>query len=205
MPIIKGLTFERWIQHVFDHPEKDPHWYTDPGAEHWNGENAAKAEYIARTFEEAAACLSRFSDRQLDTGLHFIVGWNYAIDALAEDVPPAARARVVRSTVPLFESLFAARCVKLDWGGGYPLYRICLAFWELFPPAESSDKIDALERILSIDNAMCQYSALRGLGLGQPEAPERTAGIIDAYLQRHPEPDFPLRSWALNARKGNMD
>lgn len=212
MPVIRGLSFERWIEHAFNHPDDDPKWHRRPGCEHWVGEPALKAERIAETFERADEHLARFSDRQLEAALWMIIGEGYAADALGGDVPLELRLRVIGSTYDLFRKLFAVRCRDLIFGGGLPVYGICYMFWELFPLENTSSdpedaplcekKIAVLERILDLDNAMCQYSALHGLGHAQSDIPERTTEIIDRYLARHPEPDFPLRAYALGARKG---
>ncbi len=209
-----GPSFERWIEHAFDHPEDDLRWWKAPKPEYWRGEPRLKAEFIAETFEHADRHLARFSDAQLESGLWHIIGGNYAIDAVGDDVPLELRLRVVRSTYALFLRLFAVRCPELIFGGGVPVYGICYMFWELFPledrPSDPADaplceeKLAVLERILGIDNAMCQYSALHGLGHAQSSVPERTAEIVDRYLARHPEPDFQLRSYALDAREGGV-
>lgn len=214
MPVIRGPSLERWIEHAFDHPDDDPKWHRRPGCEHWVGEPALKAERIAETFERADEHLARFTDRQIEAGLWMIIGEGYAADALGEDVPLESRLRLLESTYALFLKLFAVRCPDLVFGGGVPVYGICYMFWELFPledrPSDPKDaplcekKIAVLERILEIDNAMCQYSALHGLGHAQGDLPVRAAEIIDRYLTRHPEPDLPLRSYALEARKGGV-
>lgn len=212
MPMNPAPSFERWIEHAFDHPESDLKWWQRPKAEYWRGEPALKAEYIAETFEHADEHLARFSDAQIESALWHIIGEDYAMNALGGDVPLERRLRVIGSTYDLFRKLFAVRCRDLIFGGGLPVYGICYMFWELFPlentPSDPEDaplcekKIAVLERILDLDNAMCQYSALHGLGHAQSDIPERTAEIIDRYLARHPEPDFPLRAYALGARKG---
>lgn len=214
MPMNPGPSFERWIKHAFDHPEDDLNWWKAPKSEYWPGEPRLKAEYLAETFEHADRHIARFSDTQLESALWHIIGGNYAIDAVSAELPIDLRLRVIRSTYDLFQKLFAARCDEIDWPGNFPLYRVCYMFWEIFPLEDRAsvpedapvcdEKIAVLERILGLDNPMCQYSALHGLGHAHSVIPERTTEIIDRYLARHLEPDFQLRSYALDARKGGV-
>ncbi|MDE2142729.1 MAG: hypothetical protein KGJ84_09990, partial [Elusimicrobia bacterium] len=138
----------------------------------------------------------------------------YASDALDADVPLPARVRLVRAVPGLYRGIFAPRCPELDFGGNLPLYRVCYMFWESIPvggrPESEEERtlgremLAALREILEIDNPMCQYSALHGLGHAHPYWPVEVEEIIDAYLSRHPGKDFPLRSYALAAREGHV-
>lgn len=214
MSVIQNPSFERWLGHAFDHPEDDPKWHRLPDSEYWSGEPALKAEHIARTFERADEHLGRFSDRQIEAGLWMIIGRGYVGAALGDDVPAETRLRLVRSTSDLFSRLFAARCRRLELGGESPLYRICYMFWEIFPlenkpehPRDAAlceEKIATLERILEIDNPMCQYSALHGLGHAQFDLPERSAEIVDRWLTKHATADARLREYAQDARTGDV-
>ncbi|MBI2386304.1 MAG: hypothetical protein HYV14_09855 [Elusimicrobia bacterium] len=214
MSVIQSPSFERWLEHAFDHPENDPKWHRRPDSEYWSGEPSLKAEYIARTFERGDEHLARFSDQQIEAGFWMIIGRGYVGAALGDEVPAEQRLRLVRSTYALFSRLFAARCRRLELGGDSPLYRICYMFWEIFPlenkPEHARDaalceeKISAIERILGIDNPMCQYSALHGLGHAQLEVPERSAAIIDSWLVKHEKADPRLREYAQAARTGDV-
>lgn len=214
MSVIQSLSFERWLEHAFAHPEDDPRWHRRPDSEYWSGEPVLKAEHIARTFDRADENLARFSDQQIEAGLWMIIGRGYVGAALGDEVPADLRLRLVRSTYDLFLRLFAVRCGRLELGGEPPLYRICYMFWEIFPlenkpenPRDAAlceEKISALERILEIDNPMCQYSALHGLGHAQFELPERSAEIIDSWLVKHGTADPRLREYAQDARTGDV-
>jgi hypothetical protein len=211
MPMIRGLTFEQWIEHAFDRPE-DEGGTDAPGAGYWGDLGEVKAAYLAETFENPDRHIARFSDRQLENALWSILSGGYAKNALAKEIPFDLRIRFVASTYGLFSKLFAARCPKLELGGGSPLYTVCYMFWEQFPifadggDAESErlfdESLTVMEKTLELDGLMCQYAALHGLGHAQSARPERVAESIDRYLARHPEPEFELRDYALDARAG---
>lgn len=212
MSLNENPSFDLWIDHVFNLPNDDLKRHETPGSDYWLDQGALKAEHIAETFENADEHLSRFSNPQLEAGLWFVVGGDYMVDALRADVPLELRLRLVRSTLDLFRKMFAVRLCKLDFGGDFPLYRVCYMFWEIFPLRNAAakpedaplreEKIVVLERILELDNPMCQYSALHGLGHAHRAFPERTAGIIDRWVTRHTEADARLREYAQDARKG---
>lgn len=210
MPIIKGLSFDQWLAHAFDHPDD---WERQPGSGFWGDDHLLKAEHITETFKNADRHLARFSDKQLERSLWFVISEDYVRDALSETVPLERRLGLIRSTVDLARKFFAARCADgVDFGGTRPLYCVCYMFWEIFPVSDTPQtpeeaplveaKLASIEEILSIDSAMCQYSALHGLGHVQRHSPKRVAETIDRYLELHPDPAFVLKKYALNARKG---
>lgn len=214
MPLIRNLTLEGWIEHAFDHPDSDRDWHTRRGSGHWADDSAVKAAYMAETFDNPDRHIARFSDRQLETALWFILTQGYFDEALEGGAPLENRIKLVRSTENLFRKLFAVRCHGVDFGGNKPLYRICYMFWEILPLANRSaepdegrlaeEKMTVMEGLLDCDEPMCQYSALHGLGHAQADLPERVGAAVDRYLARHPEPDFELRNYALAARKGGV-
>lgn len=217
MPLIKDLSFERWLDHAFDHPESDRDWAYRPDTDHWADPPERKAEYIARTFAEAERHLARFSPAQIDAGIETILragGAGDLLEALAPAVPLELRLEVMRSCVTLFRLFFAVRCPGLDIDSSQPIYRVCGLFWTLFPSPDAPPspdeapmwraKVDALTTILGLDSLMCQYSALGGLSKLHYKAPDAAVAIVDAYLARHGSPDFPLRDEALAARVGRL-
>lgn len=211
--MIKSLSLEQWISHVFDHPE-EADWRARSGFEYWIEAESRKAALLAETFARAGELLARFSDRQLETGLWFLLSDGYAADAMDVTVPLERRLALLRSTPALFATLFSSRCSHVDFGGNEPLYRSCYMFWELFPVGSKSpepertalleERFAALERIIALDNPMCQYSGLHGLGHLHHRGGARTAALIDGYLARQPGLDVELRAYALDAREGNV-
>lgn len=49
-------TFERWVQHIFDHPVKQPEWYWEDGAEFYysSGNPEQAIDYMSRLFDSPA-------------------------------------------------------------------------------------------------------------------------------------------------------
>jgi hypothetical protein len=200
---------------MFDHPEDDRRWLDRVETDLWQGEEDIKARYIAKTFASPEVHLARFSDRQVANALEMIIapgGTDYLIDAYKSTVPLDLRLGLIRATEGLFTKLFAKRCSTFEIEAHSHLHGTCYMFWDLYSlefetkdPARApvaAEKLALVERILDMDNLMCQYSALHGLGHAQYDFPERVAAAIDRYLARHPEPEFALREYALKARSG---
>lgn len=214
MSLIQNPSFEHWLDHAFNHPMDDLRRYQRMDFDHWLGEPLLKAKFITETFENANIHLARFSDAQLESAIWFVLNGDYTTNALGPAVPIELRLRLLRSTIALFQQLFFVRLTKLDFGGNLPLYRACYMFWEIFPlrntpknPEDaplSAEKITVLERILDLENPMCQYAALHGLGHAQSDLPDRVIAILDAWLERHKTVDSRLREYAMDARKGDV-
>lgn len=118
----------KWIEYVFDHPVVDPAWHWATDAPEWVGHPAQVATYIAETFEDSGRLLAQFSDEQLEQAFWFLVSntcsqFMYAL--VDPGVPISSRLRALRSFVPLFEQVMAARCsphlAHLDEQGANPL------------------------------------------------------------------------------------
>lgn len=201
-------TFDEWIAHLFDQPDDRPvQWYKNIDADRWFDGGALMAEYIAETFEKSGKVLAPFRPNQVENGLWVIMReWDYHREVLDAPISLELKRRVIRSAFPLFEQIY----LPIYRAHDYPiLLQSCEGFWSHQPVFEAGsplldERLDCLEKILALDHTMVQESALTGLSLDQKHATARVQAIVDAYLARHPEPDFELRIAAQGARNGTL-
>ena len=208
----------KWIEYVFGHPVTEPAWYFAMDAPGWEGPPAEVATHIADTFEQAAQLLARFTDEQLAQGFWFLLdagGSEFMFSLLEAAVPRAVRLRALRSFVPLFEQVMAARCSQhlshLDEPGANPLNGMCYMWWDILPIHGRPDLPDrrefdaealaVLERLLAIPHDACRESALHGFGHWCFDYPG-VAGAIDNFLARTPGLRPQLVAYAQSAKTG---
>jgi hypothetical protein len=210
----------KWIEHVFDHPVTDPAWNWAPDAPEWDEPPAQVARDIAETFEHSGRLLARFSDEQLNQGFWFLVSnscseFMYAL--VDPEVLSALRLRAVRSFVPLFEQVMAARCSAhlshLGERGANPLNSACYMWWDILPihgcpeePARTefdAEVLAVLRRLLAIPHDACRESALHGISEWSIYYPQ-VSGIVEDFLARTPNLRSELVSYAQRAKVGNV-
>ena len=210
----------KWIEYVFDHPVTDPAWHWAPDAPEWEGPPAQVATHIAETFEESGRLLARFSDEQLNQGFWFLVSnscseFMYAL--VDPEVPSAMRLRALRSFVPLFEQVMAARCSPhlshLDEHGANPLNGACYMWWDILPihgcpeePARADFDAEALvvlRRLLAIPHDACRESALHGISEWAIYYPQ-VSGMVEDFLACTANLRPELVSYAHRAKIGNV-
>lgn len=117
-----------WIAYVFDHPVLNPCWRWSSEAPLWEVPPEQTVALVAETFERSGEWLAGYTDAQLNQCFWYLLYADLAgpLAALGKpEVPLAARRRAVRSFVPLFEQVMAARCSPhlshLDEGPANPL------------------------------------------------------------------------------------
>jgi hypothetical protein len=214
----EALSLPNWIAHVFDHPVTEPEWYWSHDAPEWHDGPEHIASLIADTFEQSAELLSRFSDAQLNQAFWFLVSGSGSdfMFALADSaVPLATRLRALRSFVPLFEQVMAARCTPhlshLDEQPADPLNSACYMWWDILPihgkPEEpdrtefDAEVLRVLSRLLSIPHDACRESALHGVSEWQFYYPSAET-IVDDWLAQTPGLRPQLLSYAQRAKVG---
>ena len=210
----------KWIAHVFDHPVAETAWHWSLDAPSWRGSAGQTVTYIAETFERSGELLARFTDAQLNQGFWYLVSGSCSglMFALVQPaVPLEHRLRALRSFVPLFEQVIAARCSPhlshLDEQPSNPLNGACYMWWDVLPIYGMPDdperaEFDAevlrvLQRLLSIPHDACRESALHGVSewrLYYPSA-ER---LVDDWLAQTPGLRPELVSYAQRAKVGGV-
>jgi hypothetical protein len=180
---LTGLSFERWLEHVFGHEvrfQRSP-WFFDPDSDWWDPTPDEAVCYLTRLFDDPEPALRWFTDSQIAQGMTYLVdtsasgdnGWLYATS-----VPIEHRLRCVTAIGTLFAKLFAPRCTphlshrgEADAG---TLNCVCYMWWDGFPCLALPDDphraalhqaaLRTMERTLALDSPACQESALHGLG-----------------------------------------
>jgi hypothetical protein len=213
-------SLDRWVHYVFDHPVTDTAWHFHVDAPDLRPPATQTAELIAETFERSGELLQRFTDAQLNQGLWFLVSSSSSdyLSCLTDaSVPWPARRRTLRSFVPLFRNLMAARCtasLSHRRESGSALNSACYMWWDLLlldgsweagrpPEPIHVEALAVLEELLEIPHDACRESALHGLGhlaLFHPEA----ALILDAFIERSLDLRPELTAYARQARTGRI-
>lgn len=163
-------------------------------------------EYYVRLFRQPAFLLERFSKAQLEEGFWGIQVANLDCPAyrivLDSDLPFAAREECVRSMFDLFQQLFAAdpleSSAQMWWDS------LCYDWTMGLRENRGEDLMlqnvmfQTLAKILDLDSEPCQQAALHGLGhLRHPD----TEGLIQRFIDRHPQLPAEQRAYALAAAK----
>lgn len=209
------LSFEEWIACVFG-PAPDE---MDPDAL----EPAVSVAYLTKLFEHAPHVLMPFSETQIAQGLWYLVSArsSHLYELLNPDVAWSERQRCISSIFTLFERFFSPRCSSYFSDGktqetesnkASPLTTICYMWWDSLPIAGTPDDpsrievdrafLDVMGRLLDLPAAICQESALHGLGHWHLTYPHDVEALIDRFLDRHPDLPSELREYALDAHKG---
>lgn len=216
------ITFEEWLNYVFDHPVTDPAWYWDIDDDLDDGPPATTVDYMTQLFENAASVLRPFSDAQVNQGLNYLVNSScssYVFALLDQDVAWPDRYRCIQSIYTLFESCLAVRCSEhlshLDETGANPLNDVTYMWWDVIPICGEPDNklrrkkdkpvLGVLQQILSLNSLACQESALHGLGHWHPEYPQQVNKIIDSFLAKHRRMRPELEQYAIDARRGYVN
>jgi hypothetical protein len=138
--VAEPVSRSQWLTHVFDHPVTDPAWHFSIDSPSLDPGPTRVAELIAETFEEGGTLLRPFSDAQLNQAFWFLVNSgnsDYMFCLLDHSVPWPLRRRALRSFVPLFHQVMAARCSSvlshLDEPAESPLNSACFMWWDIIP------------------------------------------------------------------------
>jgi hypothetical protein len=221
--LLKNLSFEAWVEHVFDHPvnELTNAWYWDTNRDWWEEDNADTVHFMTLAFENAAVVFQPYSDAQLNQGLWFLASNACSCHMFAlmnQNIPWQARQRCISSFHQLYEQCFARRCsphlCHLDEPGASPLNLVCYMWWDINPlytnPDDPSHKelaetvLQVMESTLQLDSIPCRESALHGLGHWQHAYPQRVGEIIDKFSMTRPALPESLQSYMTAAYTGSV-
>lgn len=216
------MNYEQLIKFSFDRPISNPQWYwgIDDNSDILGDDLAI--EFLTRLFSSPTESLTGISDAQVNQGLWYLISSSSSpcIDAIfSEKVPWATRLSCIESIKTLFREFFLVKCAKelshSDYNGVVseksPINSICYMFWDLIPWMNGGPDtkvalafFDIVEDILSLNNIACQESALHGLGHMHSEHSLIVENIIDRFLAKNTKIRPDLKSYALDARKGEV-
>lgn len=216
------LSFEGWVDYVFDHPVLEPHWWwQDPESglfQDWDesAQPARTLSYLTELFLEPAGLIERFTRAQIDQGLNFLVSSscsNHMFVLLNKELPWADRRACIDAMIPLYRKLMApVYGDDLGYVGQTerPTFA-CYMWWDVITISGGLHHCDrerintavlnVFERVLELKAESCIESVLHGLGHWHLYLPERTELIVRQFLTRG-DISQPLRRYAEHAAIG---
>jgi hypothetical protein len=184
------LTFEQFVDLVFNHLVTDPAWYWADDFDYYFDDGITSTKHLTRLFSEPEFLFEKFNLEQLEQGFYLITILLCYIkfDGLlwAESITFSLREKCIYSMFDLFERFFAINSLETI---GF-MWWDCLAYGYYMANGKPEDEngaqvqqamFETLRRILKLESEDCQKSALHGLGhLKHPE----TEKTIRNYLRR---------------------
>jgi hypothetical protein len=212
------VTFDEWVEAVFDHPLRNPEWYWDNDFdEHWGALglfDSVAVEYMTRLFLGPDR-LERYSLEQVAQGIWFLIGESSpgqsAHTLLKSTVPLQQRIGCVDAMTNFFRVFVAPAAPGAADEQENPFHSACYMWWDIFPtygnpnPEEANLHnacLNAMAAILIIPSELCQLSALHGLNHWHLHHAEKVESIVDAFLQKTSGLTSRMVEYAATARSG---
>jgi hypothetical protein len=223
------LTYDEWIDAVFNHPVAEPAWYFTEidNPELWNlyyHHPAIALQYMTRVFKEINKLPTRYSDGQIADGLDYLVNpacsnhVGVIIDA-NDAVSFEDQLHCIKSIYSVYEQLFSTRCstqlsaTNKD-GTNRKLNIVCFMWWDTFPTYGGEDKVlvekmesaihDVIVRISTLDSEACKKAALHGLNEWHFKYPQKVNTLVKEFLARNPQISPELKDYAEKASWGAL-
>ncbi|MGV3772109.1 MAG: hypothetical protein ACO1QB_04350 [Verrucomicrobiales bacterium] len=218
------VTFQDWVNYLFDHEVTEPAWYWDD-PKPISLEAPIYINYGTNLLKKAGELTSPYSDGQINQGLYRLVSINLSDEVFAlrnPEVPLNGREEFLGSILELNRDCFASRCTKHlshfdktgEESGASPLNWICYMWWDIFvvygnrddPAEEPLNRacLAVMEQCLTIPHIAVQEGALHGLGHFKHYYPEESKRIIQNFMHSNSKLDQPLRIYAEAAYEGMM-
>lgn len=220
------LTFNEWVNYVFDHPIMMPEWWFQPleTGHHPIGDAsshpATTLAYMTRLFSEPSFLVERFSRAQIDQGLNFLVSnccSNHMFVLTNESLPWPARRACFDAMIALYAKLMApvygndiSYLDQVPKPSDQPNFA-CYMWWDIIPLYGGMDHPDRdrindavlhiFEEVLKLDSEACLESVLHGLGHWGMYMNDRTRPIVEDFLKRA-DISLELRRYAEYAATG---
>ena len=215
--IVSAPPFDDWVDSVFRRPVTERGWWWEESQPSpWDPEGAPEhaLALLTQLFRSPGA-VGRFNDQELGQGLWFLFANSSSayLDVVREStLPERDRVLCVESIFELNRDLLAPRCGDLpEDSGPWSLNTTTCMLWDLNsalnPHPEDPVVDEACLRVmaltLDLGSAVCQLSALHGLGHWAAGYPDRVTRTIDAFLMR--KGILPnVREYAAQARTGHI-
>jgi hypothetical protein len=217
--IMAAVTFDEWLEAVFNHPLRKPEWYWDDDfGEYWGALglfDALTVDYMTRLFLDPD-CLKRYSLEQIAQGIWFLVGESspgqLAHGLLKSDVPLQQRIHCVDAITNFFRGFVAPAASGPADEKKNPFHIACYMWWDIFPTygnpnAGEADLhmacLNTMAATLTMPCELCQLSGLHGLNHWHLHHAEKVESIVDAFLQKTPRLTPRILTYAAAARLGH--
>lgn len=223
-----NISYDEWERFVFDHPVLNPQWWwQEPESgyrQEWNDEAdpARTLSYLTQLFEQPEGLIGRFSRKQIDQGLGFLVDnscSNHMFVLSNESLLWVDRRRCFDAMIPFYSKLIApvygddlGHTRRGPGDPDRPNYA-CYMWWDSIPIYGGMDHPDCdrindailhvLEEVLKLKAESCLESVLHGLGHWHVYVPERTEPIARQFLSRT-DISSTLREYAERAAVGGV-
>jgi len=218
------IPFERWVEHVFDHPIVEPRWWhrhDDDSFEYWPEEKdpARTAAHMTQLFRNPAFLLETYSHAQIDQGLYYLVDPScsshmFALREVA--VPWEDRRACIHAMCTLYSDLMAPLYGNdLGQAGKLPSDRpnsACYMWWDVIPldgHSENPEKdllsdavLHVFRETLKLRSEACLESVLHGCGHWHMYRSKEIESIITQFLKRRRDISAFLRLYAELAAQG---
>lgn len=220
------IPFDRWVEHVFDHPVLPDRWwfhFDDDFSEEWNTEaNPARTlAFLTRLLREPAFLIGKYSRAQIDQGLNYLVDPSCSnhMGVIRDEALPLKDRRACIEAMTTLNSDLMAPVYGNDLGHTEtvpgdperPNYA-CYMWWDVFPlygglaHPEIKQLTDSVLRVfrqsLTLRSEACLESTLHGCGHWQPYVPKQIKSMIDEFLKSRPKLRPLLRQYAQQAAEG---
>jgi hypothetical protein len=212
---LDGLSYEEWLDYVFDHPSREPveafargefpdeyphvadSWWEQSEPD-YKGDPTRLMGFATRLFNEPRILMDRYTRGQIREGLWFLPrdlnDWLWDCEAVSRDACKSC----IGAMYNLFDRFFVDEQLGDTAGMWWDFFR---AFGERPDPDVVSFMFETLCKLLEHPSLVCCGAALHGLGhLPHPakEAP------IRAFLARRTDLDNDWRRYAEAAIAGEV-
>jgi hypothetical protein len=206
------------VQHVFDHPILEPHWWFQGMGtvyyEDWKGAGnpALILAYLTQLFRAPAFLLSRYTHAQIDQGLDYVVsncGSEYMHVLTDTTLPWPDRKACIEAMCSLYADLMAPlygndlghRRGKSD--PARPNFA-CYMWWDIIPLSGDMPEwrhlnaavFHVFRETLKLHSEACLESVLHGLSIWHHDAPNKVKSIVRRFLKRRFDISPQLREYA---------
>jgi hypothetical protein len=214
-----AVTFDEWLESVFNHPLRNPEWYWDDDFdEHWDALglfDSVTVDYMTRLFLGPDR-LKGYSLEQIAQGIWFLIGESSpgqsAHTLLKFGVPLQQRIGCVEAITNFFRVFVAPAAPGPADEQKNPFHVACYMWWDIFPTYGNpkvgeadlhSACLKTMATMLTMPSELCQLSALHGLNHWHLHHAEKVESIVDAFLQQISGLTPPIVEYAATARSGH--
>lgn len=206
------ISFEDWVEWVFNHDDGD--WVWTAAYPSWQSNHRLMVEYFVALHRNPFNLLAKFTDNQIGWGF-----WNLysPLKGMSPFTPEVQQLglfdELIDSLVPCLRSFLLRKEAKKYDVDTYPGVSFYM-FWDISSiwPRQPTDidrkllsqALKEMEEALYVPHPVAQYHGLHGLGEFHSLAKQRTADIIQNWLATNPRIDEALTKYALDAKMGNV-